>query len=88
VLSGDIFKEVDANDSRSKKLSLGPRRQERVAAIDPFATELTRAITELAARYLDDSAAGGRAHRLVVGAYPVPEDGNPKRGGSDADQEG
>jgi DNA-binding transcriptional ArsR family regulator len=37
-----------------------------------FSEELTQAITTLAARYHDSSAPGGRAHRLVVAAYPMP----------------
>jgi len=37
-----------------------------------FSTELTHAITELVARYHDASAPGGRAHRLVVVAHPLP----------------
>jgi DNA-binding transcriptional ArsR family regulator len=37
-----------------------------------FSRELTAAVTALAARYHDASAAGGRAHRLVVVAYPLP----------------
>lgn len=37
-----------------------------------FSEELTTAITTLAARYHDASAPGGRAHRLVVVAHPMP----------------
>jgi DNA-binding transcriptional ArsR family regulator len=37
-----------------------------------FSEELTSAITSLASRYHDASAPGGRAHRLVVAAYPMP----------------
>ena len=37
-----------------------------------FTSELTSAITKLVARYHDASAAGGRAHRLVVVAHPLP----------------
>jgi hypothetical protein len=36
-----------------------------------FADDLTAAVLELAARYHHDD---GRAHRLVVTAYPKPED--------------
>jgi hypothetical protein len=35
-----------------------------------FARELTDAVTRLAAVYHHD---GGRAHRLVVTAHPIPE---------------
>jgi DNA-binding transcriptional ArsR family regulator len=37
-----------------------------------FSSELTHAITMLVARYHDESAPGGRAHRLVVVAHPLP----------------
>jgi hypothetical protein len=37
-----------------------------------FSGELTQAITELAARYHDASAPGGRLHRLVVVSHPLP----------------
>jgi len=37
-----------------------------------FTSELTEAIATLVAKYHDDSAPGGRAHRLVVVAHPLP----------------
>lgn len=37
-----------------------------------FTRELTHAVTALAARYHDESAPGGRPHRLVVVAHPLP----------------
>lgn len=37
-----------------------------------FTEELAAAVTELVARYHDESAAGGRWHRLVVAAHPRP----------------
>ena len=37
-----------------------------------FSDDLTRAVTALAARYHDESAPGGRWHRLVVMAHPLP----------------
>ena len=36
-----------------------------------FSNELTEAITKLVAKYHDESAPGGRAHRLVVVAHPI-----------------
>jgi DNA-binding transcriptional ArsR family regulator len=38
-----------------------------------FSHELTEAITKLVAKYHDESAAGGRAHRLVVVAHPLSD---------------
>ena len=37
-----------------------------------FTQELTRAIAHLAAKYHDEQAPGGRPHRLVAVAYPMP----------------
>jgi hypothetical protein len=37
-----------------------------------FSHELARAVATLAARYHDPSAPGGRAHRLVIVAHPLP----------------
>ncbi len=44
-----------------------------------FTEQLTRSITELTARYHDDSAPGGRAHRLVIIAHPLPGDAGVKK---------
>jgi DNA-binding transcriptional ArsR family regulator len=38
-----------------------------------FTSELTEAIAKLVSKYHDESAPGGRAHRLVVVAYPSPQ---------------
>ena len=38
-----------------------------------FTDELTRTVTELVARYHDPSVPGGRPHRLVVAAHPIPD---------------
>lgn len=37
-----------------------------------FSSELTAAVAALVSRYHDESAPGGRRHRLMVGAYPTP----------------
>jgi hypothetical protein len=37
-----------------------------------FSGELTAAVTGLVSRYHDESAPGGRRHRLMIGAYPKP----------------
>jgi DNA-binding transcriptional ArsR family regulator len=39
-----------------------------------FTSELTEAITKLVAKYHDESAPGGRVHRLVVVAHPLPQE--------------
>ena len=43
-----------------------------------FSKELTEAITKLVSKYHDESAPGGRAHRLVVVAHPLPQKSDPK----------
>lgn len=43
-----------------------------------FSRELAEAVTRLAARYHDETAPGGRPHRLVVVAHPLLHDTQPK----------
>ncbi len=42
------------------------------AARAAFTADLAAAITDLTARYHDESAPGGRWHRLIVAAHPRP----------------
>lgn len=41
-----------------------------------FSNELIQMATSLAARYHDEAAPGGRAHRLVIVAHPLPVESN------------
>jgi DNA-binding transcriptional ArsR family regulator len=41
-----------------------------------FSSELTEAITKLVSKYHDESAPGGRAHRLVIVAHALPQKPN------------
>lgn len=43
-----------------------------------FSQDLADAVTRLVARYHDESAPGGRSHRLVVVAHPLPQETLPK----------
>lgn len=43
-----------------------------------FSNELTAAIAKLVSKYHDESAPGGRAHRLVVVAHPMPHQSDSK----------
>ena len=43
-----------------------------------FSHELTEAVTRLVSKYHDDSAPGGRAHRLVIVAHPLPQTSDSK----------
>ena len=38
-----------------------------------FSNELTEAINRLVAKYHDESAPGGRSHRLVLLSHPLPQ---------------
>jgi DNA-binding transcriptional ArsR family regulator len=42
-----------------------------------FTNELTEAINRLVSKYHDESAPGGRAHRIVLMAHPLPQPRNP-----------
>jgi DNA-binding transcriptional ArsR family regulator len=44
-----------------------------------FTQELTEVIAKLVSKYHDASAPGGRAHRLVVVAHPLPQKIHPKK---------
>ena len=43
-----------------------------------FTAELTEAVARLVSKYHDESAPGGRAHRLVVVAHPLPQTPDPR----------
>jgi hypothetical protein len=38
-----------------------------------FSSALANAVTNLVARYHDESAPGGRKHRLIIVAHPLPQ---------------
>jgi hypothetical protein len=81
ALAARIVREVSSLLRRSREagqrlatLSLDTEIRFRSAADRAaFSQELTQAITSLAARYHDESAPGGRSHRLVVVAHPLPQ---------------
>jgi DNA-binding transcriptional ArsR family regulator len=80
-LAARVIREVSALLRRSEEvekrlptLSIDAEIRFRSAAERAeFTRELTQAITGLAARYHDESAPGGRSHRLVVVAHPLPK---------------
>ena len=43
-----------------------------------FSNELAEAVAKLVSKYHDESAPGGRVHRLVVVAHPLPQQSEPK----------
>ncbi|WP_304115110.1 helix-turn-helix transcriptional regulator [Mycolicibacterium bacteremicum] len=70
---GELWQSARRTDKRLATLSIDTTIRFRTAAERAdFTRDLGAAITTLAARYHDDTAAGGRAHRLFVAAYPTP----------------
>lgn|SRR5690606_34864885 len=72
---GALWKRARQSEKRLATLSIDTvirfrSPSERAA----FTAELARAVGELASRYHDESAPRGRPHRLVVAAYPAPEE--------------
>jgi DNA-binding transcriptional ArsR family regulator len=69
---GLMAREADAEDRRLATMTIDTEigfatPQDRTG----FAEELTHAVTQLAAKYHHD---GGRPHRLLVAAHPVPKE--------------
>ena len=76
---GALLRRAGETAKRLPTLSVDTEIQFRSAADRAaFSHELAAAITSLAARYHDASAPGGRTHRLVVVAHPLPHEPQPK----------
>lgn len=70
---GRLLRKSDEINKRLATLSIDTEVRFRSAEDRAaFSNELTAAVTSLVARYHDESAPGGRRHRLMVGAYPTP----------------
>jgi DNA-binding transcriptional ArsR family regulator len=70
---GDLLRRARAAGKRLPTLSLDTVVRFRSATDQAaFADELARTVTALVARYHDAEAPGGRSHRLVVVAHPLP----------------
>ncbi|MBX3462579.1 MAG: helix-turn-helix transcriptional regulator [Planctomycetes bacterium] len=70
---GALMRRALAREQRLATLSIDTEIRFRSAAERAaFSTELTAAIADLAARYHDEQAPGGRSHRVVVLAHPLP----------------
>ena len=86
ALAARIVREVSDLLQRSKKVgkqlptfSLDTEIRFRSAADRAaFSKDLAEAVTKLVSRYHDASAPGGRAHRLVVVAHPLPQEPHTK----------
>jgi len=76
---GDLVRRATAAGKRLATLSVDTEvRFRSAAARAAFSRELTEAIATLVSKYHDESAPGGRAHRLVVVAHPLPQPSEPE----------
>jgi hypothetical protein len=76
---GDLMRRATASGKRLASLAVDTEVRfrsptERAA----FSHELTEAVAGLVAKYHDASAPGGRAHRVVIVAHPLPQKSNLK----------
>ena len=79
---GQLLRKSEELDKRLATLSIDTEVRFRTAKDRAaFSSELTAAVAALVSRYHDESAPGGRRHRLMIGAYPTP--GDSQRKGSD-----
>jgi DNA-binding transcriptional ArsR family regulator len=70
---GDLWRTARQSDKRLATLSIDTVIRFRSPADRAaFTADLTKAVAALAAHYHDESALGGRPHRLVVASYPAP----------------
>jgi DNA-binding transcriptional ArsR family regulator len=71
---GDLVRRANVAGKRLATLAVDTEVRFRSAADRAaFTNELAEAIAKLVAKYHDESAPGGRAHRLVVVAHPLPQ---------------
>jgi hypothetical protein len=72
---GNLLRRSRAADKHLATMSLDTEIRFRSAADRAaFSNELIQAVTQLVSRYHDEFAPGGRAHRLVVMAHPLPHE--------------
>jgi hypothetical protein len=75
----DLVRRAAAAGKRLATLAVDTEVRFRSAADRAaFTAELTEAVAKLVSKYHDESAPGGRAHRLVVVAHPLPQKPDPK----------
>jgi DNA-binding transcriptional ArsR family regulator len=71
---GDLARRADEAGKTLPTLALDTEVRFRSAAErTAFTDDLAAAVTGLVARYHDASAPGGRSHRVVVAAHPLPK---------------
>ena len=76
---GDLVRRARQSGKRLATLAVDTEVRFRSAADRAaFSDELAAAVATLVSKYHDESAPGGRAHRLVVVAHPLPQKSEPK----------
>jgi DNA-binding transcriptional ArsR family regulator len=76
---GDLVRRAQETGKRLATLAVDTEVRFRSATDRAaFSNELTEAITKLVSKYHDESAPGGRVHRLVVVAHPMPKKSDSK----------
>src|SRR5579871_600836 len=76
---GDLVRRAKESGKRLATLAVDTEIRFRSATDRAaFSSELTEAITRLVSKYHDASAPGGRAHRLVIVAHPLPQKSHSK----------
>ena len=76
---GDLVRRAKAANKRLATLAVDTEVRFRSASDRAaFSRELTEAVATLVSKYHDESAPGGRLHRLVVVAHPLPQKSDPK----------
>ena len=76
---GDLVRRAKAANKRLATLAVDTEvRFRSVSDRAAFSRELADAVATLVSKYHDESAPGGRLHRLVVVAHPLPQQSDPK----------
>src|SRR3982751_2512442 len=76
---GDLVRRATEAGKRLATLSMDTEVRFRSPADRAaFTSELTEAIAKLVSKYHDESAPGGRPHRLVIVAHPLPQKSDSK----------
>lgn len=76
---GDLDRRAKETEKRLATLAVDTEVRFRSATDRAaFTSELTEAVAKLVSKYHDESAPGGRTHRLVVVAHPLPQKSDSK----------
>lgn len=77
---GQLLRKSEELDKRLATLSIDTEVRFRSATDRAaFSNELTAAVAKLVSKYHDETAPGGRRHRLVVVAHPRPQKSDPNQ---------